>query len=102
MDTVQLSDIRSLLSKAQASIAVALHDLDTKILIGEINRPETPVEKKPRKKRTRKIKVEGFPPPVPPSEDQDPFTRLVEKDDHPFYGKKRERKKKEAIVPIEK
>jgi hypothetical protein len=94
MDTVQLSDIRSLLSKAQASIAVALHDLDTKILIGEINRPAIMVEKKLRKKRTPRAKVEDFLPPISPN----PVDESLDAD-HPFYGKKREGKKKEVIVP---
>ena len=54
MDTVNVSEITSLMLKAQAALAVALHALNTKILVGEINRPEAPVEKKPRKRRTKK------------------------------------------------
>ena len=63
MDIVNLSEVKSLILKAQTSLAVALHALNTKILIGEINHPETPVEKKVRKKRTRKVKVTEIPPP---------------------------------------
>ena len=101
MESVNVSDIKNLLIRAQVSIVVALHDLDTKILIGEINRPATMVEKKPRKKRTQKVKAENFPLPDSPPEDQGPFIKLAEKDDHPFYGKKRERKKKESDMPVE-
>jgi len=57
MEIVNVSEVKSLVLKAQTALAVALHALNTKILIGEINHPETPVEKKVRKKRTRKVKV---------------------------------------------
>jgi len=58
MEIINVSEIKSLVIKAQTALSVALHALNTKILIGEINHPETPAEKKPRKKRTRKVKMD--------------------------------------------
>lgn len=89
MDTVNVSDIKKLLNRVQFDVKIMLHDLDTKVLIGEINRPETQVEKTPRKKRTTKVKVDDFPSPT-----LNPVDKLLYAD-HPFYDKpKRGRKKK--------
>ncbi len=53
-ETVKVSDIKKLIATAHATLCVVLHALNTKILIGEINHPEAPSEKKPRKRRTKK------------------------------------------------
>ncbi len=90
MDTVQVSEIRTLLGRMQIDLSIVLHAMDTKILVGEINRPATSMEKKPRKKRTPKVKVE----------DSSPSCNLADKflDSNPFYNKpKRGRKKKETV-----
>ena len=65
MESIHVSEVKSLILKAQTALSVALHALNTKILVGEINHPETPAEKKPRKKRTPKVKVVEIPPPTP-------------------------------------
>ena len=54
---INVSDLKKLIATAHATLCVVIHALNTKILVGEINRPETPVEKKVRKKRTRKVKI---------------------------------------------
>ena len=61
-----------------------LNAIDTKILVGNIH---VPAEKKPRKKRTRKVKAVEFPPP----------TTLPDADENStFYGKKK-RERKEPV-----
>ncbi len=92
MERVNVSEIKGLLLRAQKDIALAIHWIDTKILIGEINRPEILAEKKARKKRVPKVKVDDSSPIV---------LNLVKDGNHPFYGKKRGRKKKEAPVPTD-
>ena len=57
MDVINISEIRKYLGRMQIDLEIVLHAIDTKVLVGEINRPEAPAEKKPRKKRTRKVKV---------------------------------------------
>ena len=54
METVNVSDVKGLISKAHATLCVVLHALDTKILVGEINRPSDSVVKIKRKRRTKK------------------------------------------------
>ncbi len=101
MDTVHVNDLRMMAEEAKRIVNQAIDciikAIDTKILVGDINRP---AEKKPRKKRTRKVKVEDFPPHISSPPDGG-LPSLAEKDDHPFYGKKRGRKKKEVTVPAE-
>ena len=53
-NTINLSDVKKLIATAHATLCVVIHALDTKILVGEINRPEPLAEKKPRKRRTKK------------------------------------------------
>ncbi len=54
MDTINVSDVKSLIAKAHATLCVVLHALDTKILVGEINRPLNSPPKIKRKRRTKK------------------------------------------------
>ncbi len=89
METVKVSEILDLVKKIHKDAQTAIHYLEGRILIGEINRPDMPAEKKPRKKRTRKVK------PVP---DFQPPNTLPDADEsNPFYGKKK-REKKEPVV----
>ena len=53
-EIIKVSDLKSLVSKAHATLCVIIHALDTKVLVGEINRPEMPVAKFARKRRTKK------------------------------------------------
>ncbi len=52
-ETVKVSDVKSLIAKAHATLCVVIHALDTKILVGEINRPEALATKIKRKRRTK-------------------------------------------------
>ena len=98
METVNVSEIRSLLLKAQSSLAVALHGIENKTLIGEINRPTNSPPKIKRKRRTKKEiekeyhteRHEGIPEPTEPLPDADEGST--------FYGKKKKREKKVAEV----
>lgn len=94
MEVVKVSEILDLVKKIHKDAQMVIHFLEGRTLVGEINRPANLVEKKPRKKRTPKVKVEDFPPPA-----LNPLNPVDA--DHPFYGKKRGRKKKEADMPIE-
>ncbi len=96
MESVNVSEIKGLLLRAQKDISLAIHWIENKILIGEINRPEILIEKKPRKKRTPKVKIENSLPSVL----LNPGEKFSD-GNHPFYGKRRGRKKKEATVPTE-
>ncbi len=51
---INVSDIKKLIATAHATLCIIIHALDTKVLVGEINRPDAPVEKKVRKRRTKK------------------------------------------------
>lgn len=53
---INVSDIKKLIATAHATLCVVIRALDTKILVGEINRPADLAEKKSRKKRTKKVK----------------------------------------------
>ena len=53
METINLSEIKRLLRRAQIDIEVVLHAMETKILVGEINRPEAP---KPKRIYRKKVK----------------------------------------------
>lgn len=57
METVKVSEILDLVKKIHKDAQTTIHFLEGRILIGEINHPESPVEKKPRKKRTPKVKI---------------------------------------------
>ncbi len=106
MDTVNVSDVKTLISKAHATLCILLHALDTKILVGEINRPSDPVTKIKRKRRTKKEMA--FMPPIkmdlekeyqadrigPPL--QKPLNLPDADANNPFYTKKK-REKKEVI-----
>ncbi len=96
MEVVKVSEILDLVKKIHKDAQMVIHFLEGRTLVGEINRPANLVDKKPRKKRVPKVKVEDFPPPVDPSEG----TKGIEDSDHPFYGKKRERKKKESDIDM--
>ncbi len=101
-NVINVSDVKSLIAKAHATLCVVLHALETKVLVGEINRPGIPAEKKPRKKRTRKVKMnlekeyqaDRIGPPL-----QKPLNLPDADKDNPFYAKpKKERKKREKKI----
>jgi len=54
METVNVSDLKKLIATAHATLCVVIHALDTKVLVGEINRPSDSVVKIKRKRRTKK------------------------------------------------
>ena len=54
MEILTVKEVLSELEKIKKLVVMVLSDLQRKTLIGEINRPETPAEKKPRKRRTKK------------------------------------------------
>ena len=89
MEIIRVSEIKDLLERAHKSLSIALHVLETKILVGEINRPEIFKAKRVYKK---KIKTE-----VKVSVPFNPDVNLPE-DQNTFYSKpKRIRRKKEVI-----
>jgi hypothetical protein len=92
METLTVKEVLSELEKIKKLVVIVLSDLQRKTLIGEINHPVAPAEKKPRKKRTRKVKATEFPPPPPPL--------LPDADKgNTFYGKpKKKKEKKDAEV----
>ena len=54
MDAINVSDLKKLIATAHATLCVVIHALNTKILVGEINRPaEVPYPKVKRKRRTK-------------------------------------------------
>jgi len=120
-EIIKVSDLKSLVSKAHATLCVIIHALDTKVLVGEINRPEMPVAKFARKRRTKKeMEVRQpkssmrNPPPSPmdlekeyqtgrtsdlilPESPKPPDDLPEDKD--PFFAKvKKERKKREKKI----
>ncbi len=115
MDTINLSDVKKLIATAHATLCILLHALDTKVLVGEINRPSDPVIKIKRKRRTKKeialtatadhikmdlekdYQVGRIPDLMVPG----PIVVLPDADkDSTFYGKsKKERKKREKKEP---
>lgn len=54
MDVINVSDLKKLIATAHATLCVVIHALDTKVLIGEINRPLNSPPKIKRKRRTKK------------------------------------------------
>ena len=88
MESIHVSELRARLVDFKEgileSVNAIIEAMDTKILVGNIHMP---VEKKPRKKRTRKVKVAEFPPPKveAPLPDAD--------EGNTFYGKKKREKK---------
>jgi len=109
MEQINVSDLKSLIAKAHATLCVVIHALDTKILVGEINRPEASAEKKPRKRRTKKemgaapkmdLEKEyqaGRTSPILSEANKDIGNLPEDKD--PFFAKvKEERKKKEKKI----
>ena len=88
MEVVKVSEILDLVKKIHKDAQMVIHFLEGRTLVGEINRPEILAEKKVRKKRIPRIVEDFFSPPCG--------------EKNPFYDKpKKERKKKEAIVPTE-
>ena len=93
MESIHVSELRETLVVAKLNICQALNDLidtiDTKILVGNIH---VPVEKKVRKKRTRKVKAVAvtveFPPPKTHAILPDADTGKAGE----FFKKKREKK----------
>jgi len=114
MDTINVSDVKSLISKAHATLCVVLHALDNKILIGEINHPGDPVTKVKRKRRTKnEMEARKHTPsmrnPPPPKMDlekdyqaerHEPLNLPDADKGNTFYLKK-ERKKREKKEPVE-
>lgn len=91
---IKVSDVKSLISSAHATLCVVLHALDTKILIGEINRPEGPVEKIPRKRRTKREIEAGKKAPDGTGKGGPEPQNLPDADKgNPFYGEKKREKK---------
>jgi len=88
MDTIHVSELRAIAERAKTLVNDAIDEItgaiDTKILVGNIH---VPAEKKPRKKRTRKVKIVEFPPPKADAS-------LPDADEgSTFYGKKKREKK---------
>jgi len=87
MDTIHVSDLKAIAERARVLVDEAIDEIivaiDTKILVGNIH---VPAEKKPRKKRTRKVRVPEFPPPK-----GEPSLPDADKNST-FYGKKKEKK----------
>jgi len=108
METINLSEIKRLILEAQRSLAIALHAIETKVLIGEINRPEPP---KPRRNRRKKAEIEaakgtsdsGRFRDVPPVEHAEKFPETLKslsEDKSPFYVKPKKGRKKK-VAPYE-
>ena len=95
METIHVTELRAIAERAKGLVDEAIDEIieaiDTKILVGNIH---VPAEKKPRKKRTRKVKPEkAF---VGMTEHPDTKTDLPDLDkNNPFYVRKK-REKKEA------
>lgn len=75
MESIHVSDLRAIAERAKALAIEAIDEIidaiDNKILVGDIHRP---TGKKPRKKRTRKLKpVEDFPSVNPENEVEKDF-----------------------------
>ena len=94
METIKIFEIKRLILNAQSALAVALHAIETKIIIGEIHHPEAP---KPKRVYRKKVKAEiktfsggvlGGPEKTLP-EDKSPF----------FTKPKRGRRKKALYEP---
>lgn len=92
MESIHVSVLKALAERAKLLANEAIDEIigaiDTKILVGNIHVPQ---EKKPRKKRTRKVKTQDFPAPahIMPEKDLPDTTD----ESHPFYGKKKREKK---------
>ena len=114
MDVINVSDVLKLIATAHATLCVVLHALNTKILVGEINRPAEPVTKIKRKRRTknemeaRKHTPSMRNPPEPKmdlekdyqAERHEPLNLPDADKGNTFYLKK-ERKKREKKEPVE-
>ncbi len=113
MDMINLSDLKSLISKAHATLCVVLHALETKVLVGEINHPSPSPPKIKRKRRTKKeialnataghvgmnlekeYQIERLPTLIPTLQEKD-----LPEDKDPFFAKaKRVYKKREKKEP---
>jgi len=111
-ETVKVSDLKKLIATAHATLCVVLHALDTKVLVGEINRPTDPVTKITRKRRTKK-EMKVLPPTDPvrnspkmnlekgyQAERHEPLNLPDGDVGSTFYTPKKERKKREKKVPV--
>ena len=105
-ETIKVSDIKKFISQAHATLSIVLHALETRTLIGIINQPGTPVEKKPRKRRTKKeIALNATAGHIKmdlekeyQAERQEPLNLPDGDKNSTFYGKKKREKK--VIVPM--
>ncbi len=98
METIHVSELRTTLidlrEEIKESINAIIKAIDTKILVGEINRPEVPVEKKVRKKRTPKVVEPGL-------VVANILDASLPEDKSTFYGKKRGRRGRKTSAPSE-
>jgi len=96
MEIINLSDVKKLIGTAHATLCILLRALETKTLIGEINRPEAPVEKIKRKRRTKKEMGAAPKMDLEKEYQSEKTSDLIFPDadgSHPLYGKKRREKK---------
>jgi len=111
MEIVNVSEVKSLILKAQTALAVALHALNTKILIGEINHPSDSPPKIKRKRRTKKemgaapkmdlekeYQAGRIPPILSASDANKNIGNLPDGDKGNTFYEKKKREKKEPVV----
>jgi len=94
MEIVKVSEILDLVKKIHKDAQTAIHYLEGRSLIGEINRPSVSAEKKPRKKRTPKVKVIE-----PGMIIANILDSSLPEDKSPFFTKPKGRRKKVYIDP---
>ena len=88
MDAINFSDLKKLIATAHQTLCVVLHALNTKILVGEINRPTDPAPKIKRKRRTkREMSASGIPPVAG-------MSNLPDADEGSTFYQKKKREKK--------
>ncbi len=114
-ETFKVSDLKKLIATAHATLCVVLHALNTKILVGEINRPLNSPPKIKRKRRTKKeimqsgqrmeltpkvkmdlekeYQIERLPTLIPTLQEKD-----LPEDKDPFFAKTKPKKKREKKI----
>ena len=107
METIKIFEIKRLIWEAQRSLAIALHAIETKVLIGEINRPEAPKPKRIYRKKAeietiKRSSASGRFRDVPPVEHAEKFPETLKslsEDKSPFYAKPKKGKGKGLYEP---
>jgi len=94
MEIVKVSEILDLVKKIHKDAQTAIHYLEGRSLVGEINRPNVSAEKKPRKKRTPKLKVIE-----PGMIIANILDSSLPEDKSPFFTKPKGRRKKALYEP---